>query len=138
MQLAEIPHTTATPQFLMLRRDQFSSGRWRPPASTPAQYSTVSSPPSQVLLSEPLAPGWRLLKPVWLTIEVDHSAGEPQVVVYDSLVKAYGVGASPQEAISEYKSMLLDLYEELEDSQAILSPSLRMRWHTLRALIARA
>lgn len=138
MSLIQVPLATAVSRFLYLRRDQFSSDRWRPPKPSPAQYSTVASTSFQLLLAEPPAPGWLLRQPIWLTVERDRSTPETQVVVYDSFVNVYGAGTTPQEAIAEFKSMLLDLYQELENSQHILSPTLRRRWQNLRSLMQRA
>ena len=137
MQLAQVPHTTATPLFVLPRADQSSADRWRPPAFSSPQDLTMRVPTAQVLLQEPPASGWQLLEPIPLTLEVDQCEGALQVVAYDTLVNVYGVGATAVEAISDYKSMLLDLYDELEASQAVLSSSLQQQWRRLRSLIAR-
>ena len=137
MQLVQIPYTTATPPFVLVRADHVSMDRWRPPAFTSPQYTTVRVPAPQVLLQEPPATGWQLLEPIPLTLEVDQTEGEVRVVAYDTLVNVYGVGATAAEAISDLKSMLVDLYEELEASQAVLSPSLQQQWRRLRSVMAR-
>jgi hypothetical protein len=138
MECAAVPYTTATPAVIVLTAQQFSADRWHPPALGSVQHSAVESVQPQFLLLEAPAPGWRLLEPIPLTLEVDLSLGEPQVIAYDSLVNVYGAGRTAWEAISEYKSMLLDLYQELEQSQARLSLALQQRWRQLRLLVARA
>lgn len=86
-------------------------------------WTPVCDLPSEILLHEPSAGGWRLLGPIPITPEADRSEREVQVVAHHSLIKVYGVGSTATEAIESLKSILVDLCGELEMSQAVLPPS---------------
>lgn len=68
-----------------------------------------------------------------LTVEVDEAG---LLVVFEPQLNVYGVGNSLEEAISDFTSMLRDLWQELEASEATLSSHLRAQLAHLRTLLA--
>lgn len=74
---------------------------------------------------------YRLLQGMWLSIETSGS----EFVVSEPDLSLYGVGATIGEAIDEFVGMLIDLYDELSDSENVLSCSLRRQLEYLRSVI---
>lgn len=90
------------------------------------------SPTRLVFLTALTDPKFRLLQPIQLDVEMGEGG---EVIVSDRRVCNYGAGATLQEALDDYQSMLVDLYAELAESEDILSRSLRERLDDLRALM---
>jgi hypothetical protein len=100
-----------------------------------ASFSEVVStnPEStRFMLAGRIAPNWVLLHPLSLTI-VPYNLGG--YLVSDDFVYLYGMGETQNEAINEYKSMLIDLFEELISSEKVLSPNLQEQLKYLRSII---
>ena len=89
---------------------------------------------SLVWLATLADPDYRLLSPFLLEVEQSRTG---ELVVSNSLLRNYGVGRTLEEAIADYQSMLLDLYEELEASEATLSHHLREQLNHLRGMLVR-
>lgn len=56
-------------------------------------------------------------------------------IVSTSLVATHGFGSTKEEAIEDFQSMLIDLYEELWDSEDSLAPHLLLELRTLEFMI---
>jgi len=77
--------------------------------------------PRQISLSGKLTDEWQLTRPIPLTLKVDELG---QYVVAYRPFETSGVGDTEQEAIDEFASMLIDLYEYLNS----LEPSLTLHY----------
>jgi len=68
--------------------------------------------------------------PTWsYTIERDEETND--FVVSDSVVHAYGTGETVDEALVDYRLMLMDMYEELSENAHRLSPRLERQYKAL-------
>jgi hypothetical protein len=106
----------------------FVTGVWSNQSPVPEMMLEM-----RVLLRGPVGPHVRLSEPLLLTIQTDVVPTGIEVIAFEPYIHAYGVGATIEEALAEYKSMLLDLYEELQASEEILSTSLREQLKYLRS-----
>jgi hypothetical protein len=77
-------------------------------------------------------PGYKLLRGVVLNVEMDSD----DIVVYESNLNLYGVGNSVSDAVNEFVSMLVDIFEELVETEDILSYQLRKQLDYLRSIVA--
>jgi len=59
-----------------------------------------------------------------------------QFIVEDEVIPLYGVGATPQEALEDYCSVVVEYYESLEEDENELGPSLRAQLEVLRRVFA--
>lgn len=59
-----------------------------------------------------------------------------EFIVVDEVVPLYGVGATPQEAMEDYRSVVVEYYESLEEDADELGPSLRNQLDVLRRVFA--
>ncbi len=103
------------------------------PVAKRRRISTFAAPAGPVLLTTLSDPQLRLLCPIELEVEKGEGG---ESIVFNHHLGTCGAGRTLQEAIDDYQSMLLDLYRELTDSEAILSRHLRERLDYLRTLIA--
>jgi hypothetical protein len=90
-------------------------------------------PAPQVSLSGKIAEGWRLTHPIFLDLK--RGEDDNYIVSYDAF-DTYGVGNTPQEAIDDFVSMLLDLYKELSESEEVLSAYLNNQFERLHAILS--
>ncbi|HNS45183.1 MAG TPA: hypothetical protein PKH37_08155 [Alphaproteobacteria bacterium] len=97
-------------------------------------FSTSRPESTQFMLFGRIAPDWILRYPLSLTI-VPYDLGG--YLVSDERVCVYGMGETKSEALDEYKSMLVDLFEELRSSEKVLSPRLLEQLKHLRSIIKR-
>ncbi len=68
--------------------------------------------------------------PTWsYFIEQDDDSNE--FIVSDSVVNAYGVGATVDDAFADYRLMLLDMYQDLSANAHRLSPQLEREYQAL-------
>lgn len=74
--------------------------------------------PRQISLSGKITDEWQLAKPISLTLKVGELG---EYIVSFRPFETYGVGDTEQEAIDEFASMLIDLYEYLDRSEAPLT-----------------
>jgi hypothetical protein len=57
-------------------------------------------------------------------------------LIYDSYLNLYGIGNNIQEAINEFVSMLIDLFEELSDDEKNLSENLKDHYNYLKSILS--
>jgi prevent-host-death family protein len=74
-----------------------------------------------------------LKSPILLTVE---RAETGDVLVSDSALHLYGIGATLQEAVADYESMLLEDYETLSENSGRLSPKLQEHLSCLKLIVA--
>lgn len=98
--------------------------------STDLQY-----PYPNMALSGEIMPGWLLNHPLLLEVEIGEE-GE-YIVSYDAF-DTYGVGDTPQEAAEDFISMLIDLYEELDSDEDVLSSYFQTQLERLRQILSRS
>lgn len=60
-----------------------------------------------------IAPGWTVVQPILLNVETD---ADNSVVVSDEIFMVYGVGNTVAEALFDYATSLIELYELLAQS----------------------
>ena len=101
-----------------------------------ADRSILSLPDPEVALFGSIAPGWRLTQPLLLTVRWEMVGQEHQCIVFEPGFNLYGIGITIAEALAEYTSMLLDLFQELVDSEQSLSSHLCQKLERLRSLIS--
>ena len=63
-------------------------------------------------LAENIAPGWRLIRPVLLSVEEDEDG---ECIVSDSFSTVYGNGENSKSAVADYCEALIGYYEILEE-----------------------
>lgn len=68
--------------------------------------------------------------PTW-SYAIEHDEELGQYVVSDSVVHAYGVGETVDEALKDYRMMMLDMYENLSNNVDRLSPRLERQYKAL-------
>ena len=85
-----------------------------------------------IRLSGRLTPDIALRESLSITVARDELG---QVVAYESRVNVYGVGMTTVDALDDLVSMLVDLAQELLDSEAILSSGLHQRLALLRSIL---
>ena len=73
----------------------------------PVEHGTFSTPIDSVLFGV-IAPGWSLVKPLFITIEQDDDGC---YLASDDLFAVYGVGDTPSDALQDYVKSLTDYYE---------------------------
>jgi len=61
---------------------------------------------------------------------------ESGYLVSDDLIPLYGVGASPTEAMDDYRSVVVEYFEDLEADAANLGPELQRHLELLRPVVA--
>ena len=69
------------------------------------------------------------------TVRWDEAQG--QYVALDDVIPLYGVGSTVKEALDEYRSVVVEYYESLEENEAQLSDWLKEQFVTLRQIFAR-
>ena len=67
----------------------------------------------------------------------DLGKADDQFLVTDDLIPLYGVGATPQEAMADYRSVVVEYYESLEEDVEELGSSLRKQLEVLRQVFSR-
>ena len=78
------------------------------------------------------SPAYALMRNILLNVEeIDEG-----VMVSDNRLNLYGVGETVEAAVDEFTSMLLDLYEELVASEAVLAQPLRQQLAYLCTIIS--
>src|SRR3989304_5646790 len=77
-------------------------------------------------------PPYALFRSIPLSIERLNGS---YYVVSDSILNLYGIGNTVAEAIDEFTSMLVDLFDELRNSENILSSNLRQQLDYLKTII---
>ncbi len=97
------------------------------------EISLPTNSQSLYLLNQIENPRYYLLRNILLDIEIDENG---EVVASDSRLNVYGVGETVEQAINEFSSMLVDLFDELEDSKDVLSYHLRQQLDYLRTILA--
>ena len=60
---------------------------------------------------------------------------DDQFLVADAVIPLYGIGPTPQEAMEDYRSVVVEYYESLEAEAGELAPSLRNQLDILRQVI---
>lgn len=91
----------------------------------------------QVALLGSIAPGWHLRDPLDVTLDYKYVGDTVQVIASEYCLNVYGVGATAYAALNELVSMLLDLYQELRNSEALLSTQLRRQLDYLNSILIR-
>lgn len=76
--------------------------------------------------------GRRLGFPLYLTVELIEQS---DILVSDSVMHLYGVGATLEEALADYESMLLEHHEHLRENAHRLAPRLRQQLRYLNFLL---
>ena len=61
---------------------------------------------------------------------------EGQFLVTDEEIPLYGVGSTPEEAMADYRSVVVEYYESLEEDAEELGHSLRKQLHLLRQVFS--
>jgi len=61
---------------------------------------------------------------------------EDQFLITDELIPLYGVGPSPEEAMADYRSVVVEYYESLEEDTEELGRSLREQLEVLRRVFS--
>jgi hypothetical protein len=74
---------------------------------------------------------YKLVKWILLSIVADSGS----YIVRESLFNLYGIGDNEKEAINDYASMLVELFEDLTRSEKILSKQLHIQLNKLRQYI---
>lgn len=69
------------------------------------------------------------------TVKWDES--QEQYVALDDVIPLYRVGSTAKESIDEYKSVVIEYYESLEENETQLSDWLKEQFLTLRQIFAR-
>ncbi len=59
-----------------------------------------------------------------------------QYMVTDDVIPLYGVGTTPQEAMADYRSVVVEYYESLEQDAQELAPPLSRQLELLRRVMA--
>lgn len=113
----------------------FGSVAPQPPgwADEPSPSLSFEIPREMVIrLSGQLTHGIVIRESLSIRIERDELG---QLVAYEPRVNVYGVGTTAEEALDDLVSMLVDLVQELLDSEDILSSGLRQRLAFLRSIL---
>jgi len=79
------------------------------------------------------ARGWQIAQPLLVKIE---QLADRKFITSESSLNVYGVGETVAQSVDDFTSMLVDLFEELVDSEEMLSHALRQQLRTLRAILA--
>jgi hypothetical protein len=96
------------------------------------QHELVLSSPTYPLSGQ-ITEAWRLVRPISLDIKIGEAA---EYIVSYPHFETYGVGDTLQEAVADFSSMLIDLYEELSDSEETLSTYLKDLLERLRLALS--
>lgn len=103
-----------------------------PPTGEENASSHLRLIPGEIGLYGPIGEGYSLTQPIMLDVEITRQG---QFIVSNSTLETYGVGETPQEALEEFSSMLLDFYHELVDSEENLSVHYRRILQRLRSYL---
>ena len=76
-----------------------------------------------------------LLKVAWLDVEIE-STDDGYFIASNPEIQTYGVGNTHQEATSDFLNMLVDLFQELTDSEDVLAPHLLKELTYLRGIVS--
>lgn len=76
---------------------------------------------------------YRLAKKVPLRVDVSETG---QFVVHHARLNVYGAGETIEQAVNEFASMLVDLFEELQESEKVLAAPLHQQLTILRSMLA--
>jgi hypothetical protein len=79
------------------------------------------------------ARGWQIAQPLLVKIE---QQADGKFITSESSLNVYGVGETVAQSVDDFTSMLVDLFEELVDSEDMLSHALRQQLRNLRAILA--
>lgn len=63
---------------------------------------------------------------------------EDRFLVCDDIIPLYGIGDTPQEAMEDYRSVLIEYYEGLEEEEDELDSALKKQLEILRQVFAHA
>jgi hypothetical protein len=61
---------------------------------------------------------------------------DDQFLITDEIIPLYGVGTTPQEAMADYRSVVVEYYESLEEDVEELGDALRKQLEMLRQVFA--
>jgi len=86
------------------------------------------------LLSGEIAPGWKIIEPLLVTIEQDEDGS---YVVSEDLFAVYGVGDTPSDALRDYTVSLTDYYD-LVSAQAKGDGPTQSLFHRLQQYVQKA
>lgn len=108
--------------FLVSPRQQFST--------TVPTFARLEVPPSQIYLVD--TSGRYLKQPIILSVEwVD----EGYWLATNAEILTHGAGDTVNEAVAEFRSMLVDLFLELTDSEDSLGDNLKRQLEYLRTVL---
>lgn len=79
------------------------------------------------------ARGWQIAQ--LLLVKIEQQA-DGKFITSESSLNVYGVGETVAQSVDDFTSMLVDLFEELVDSEDMLSHALRQQLRTLHAILA--
>lgn len=68
---------------------------------------------------------------------VGWSKSQGQYLATDEVIPLYGVGSTAKEALEEYRSVVVEYYESLEEDEAELSQHLKEQLTILRQIFSR-
>ena len=101
----------------------------------PKEFPHVWPTRNKLLLASIGNPNYQLSTYIQLIVsKTEH--GKHLVTDAHSEFNVYGVGNKLDDAVDEFVSMMLDLYEELVDSEPLLSRNLRSQLRLLRQIIS--
>jgi len=128
-----IPYAKANARFAMISPVSITSIS-EPQAPIPSFYYLIenSAPiPSFCYLSGNSARGWQIAQPLFVKVEQT----DGKFVTSQPRLNIYGVGKTYTESITDFTSMLVDLFEELSASEDVLSHHLRQQLEILRSIL---
>ena len=129
-----IPYAKANARFAMI---------------SPVSHTSISEPQAPILLSfyytlgdsAPIpsfyylignsARGWQIAQRLFVKVE----QADGKFVTSQPRLNVYGVGKTYAESITDFTSMLVDLFEELSASEDVLSHHLRQQLEILRSIL---
>ncbi len=102
-------------------------------ATQPTFYFSIDRAQSDpVFLTNLSSRKYRLLSPLKLSIDESPS----RVLVSNRETGAYGVGRTREAAVKDFRSVLIEMYEELSDPEHQLSDALSEKLSRLQTLIS--
>lgn len=101
----------------------------RPGGSTLPRRSAA---PATVALSGEIAPGWRILQPLYVLVEQDRDGS---YVISDDIFLVYGAGETATDARDDYVQSLIEYYHILADAAAPDDPTDQAQLRLLRQYV---
>lgn len=95
----------------------------------PQKHNSIS------MLYQINTPEYQLRHPLMIEFEPDEDGA---VIATSPEFNAYGVGDSEQEAADEFIGMLIDIFEELKDSESLISSALLRQLRKLETILISA